>query len=131
MNLFQLLVMLVVFFIGAASGYGLSRMIASVPPSVLGLVSGCLAVVLFSWPIYKSLGWLPPPPKCQRRGCGARDYELASAEQGESRWRCKRCGQTIIMQGYSVVIMGDDGHPIMKLSPRWPGFVGLWKRVRL
>jgi hypothetical protein len=129
MNLIQLLVLVVLFLIGTAVGAGISLVHPISAKIPIELVLGLMCILLFAWPIYRRLGLMPRPPKCPRPECGEREYIFISQESDGAKWKCKRCGQLVLLKGETVVVLGDNGEPLRLLGLRRPKILGIWKPI--
>jgi hypothetical protein len=129
MHLGQAVAISMLFLAGVGLGWLLSIWAVAVPRSALQLLGGTLAVLLFTWPVYRRLGWLPPPPKCPRQGCGARAYTLVSTDRRKIKWQCTQCGQLLLLEGDAVAMLSETDEPVGYLRLMWPGFLGFWKQL--
>ena len=129
MNLVQLLTLVALFFAGLLAGVPIAMLLPFVPESLVQVICAAGSVLIFAWPIYKRRGWLLQAPLCPR--CGGSEYGLVSLESRGSQWRCKQCGQLILIElnAESIVVIGENGEVVRKLKLRWPKFVGRWKSV--
>lgn len=130
MNLIQFLALAALFLAGLMIGSPLGRLVAFLPHGLVGLVCGVLAVLMLGWPLYQWLGWLPPPPKCPRHGCDHGEYALVAHQGDTTKWKCKRCGQTIMLEFGNLSILNDQGDAVGHLGLRWPKFLGRWRPSR-
>lgn len=127
MNLRQLLALIALFFAGMLVGLPLAALLPFLPSALVEVVCGTASVLLLAWPVYKRFGWLPQPPPCSR--CNECEYVFVSREPLGVRWRCKHCGQLIVLKSESVFVLDDKGETISRLELRWPKFVGRWKAI--
>jgi phage FluMu protein Com len=129
MNLIQFLIIFLLFLGGSIVGNLVSRWIFFLPHGMLEVVFGIVSVLFLSWPVYKRFGLLPQPPPCPR--CNEIEYVLISQEPFRMRWQCKHCGQVILLEAESVIILDEKGVAVRKFELRWPKFWGRWKEVSL
>lgn len=96
---------------------------------VLPLLIGLLFVLLFTGSLNRMFGLLPPPPMCPKDRCGSRDYELITGDKNISKWRCKACGQLLILKDDSADILDQDGNAIVaRIKLMRPHFIGWWRK---
>jgi len=127
MSVIQFLTIFVLFLVGSFVGSFLTRWIAFLPHGLAEVVFGAASVLFLAWPVYKRFGWLPQPPACPR--CSECEYVLVSRETGGVKWKCKHCGQLIVLKSESVLVLDDKGDAINRLELRWPKFLGRWKAI--
>ena len=115
MNLFELLVLVIVFlcgsFLGAYLGsrWGIVGWLTGV---LLGLVSPVLLLELLSR-IHRHYR-APVRPSCRRGTCGWADYKCEALTNKESVFRC-RCGDRYLLRGryFSEILANSTVRPYM------------------
>jgi hypothetical protein len=96
---------------------------------VAALLSAPVALVLFGWPIFRLLSLRPLTlPYCPHCGNRHANYHVPPDAWPYAVIVCIHCGQPLrlILSTSRRVITPS---PLATVALRWPGFLGLWRRV--
>lgn len=130
MNVPRILIICATYLVGDFIGYLLSIVLSGFHSAILQIVFGVAFTLLFPWPVFKRLGWLPIFPKCPHPDCDGDQYELVEYQDGITIWKCVRCGQKIELRGETILVLSSDESITARLVLAWPKFNGRWKLMR-
>jgi hypothetical protein len=94
--------------------------------AVIAIVVGVLAVLFFSWPVYRLLSMRPIAlPKCPHCGKRHGNYQLSRSSWPDAVLVCVQCKKPLrILLESSIVPKGLADISTATIS--WPRFIGRW-----